>query len=301
MRASDHREGPGEAPAVAMEHRQCPEIDAVLAHAAGKHIADREQIGAAVVIDHALGIAGSARRVVERDRVPFVVRHFPREVRIARRDEVLVFDRGEPLAGAGEFGIVVVDEQRLHLGERERLLREFPEFAVGDQYLRVGVIELEGDERRVEPGIDGVEHRAGHRHAVVAFEHRRRVGEHDRHGVAALDAAPRQRRGQLLRARVELGIVPPQIPMNDRSPVGKYRGGPLQERQRSQRLEVRGIPVEIDVVRRRHVRPARFLNCTSKLSACSGKVGTGFPLQRAGMEGGSATPFSAMTARRRLG
>jgi hypothetical protein len=39
MRAGLHRQRPGEAPAVAVEHRQRPEIDRVLGHAACDHIA----------------------------------------------------------------------------------------------------------------------------------------------------------------------------------------------------------------------------------------------------------------------
>ena len=46
-------------------------------------LADRHQVGAAMMIDDALGVAGGARGVVERDRVPFVVRHQPGEFRIA--------------------------------------------------------------------------------------------------------------------------------------------------------------------------------------------------------------------------
>ena len=68
----------------------------------------------------------------------------------------------------------------------------------------------------IEPRVDGVEHRAGHRHAVVAFEHRRRVGEHGRDRVAAPDAALRQRRGEPARARVELGVAAPQRAVDDR-------------------------------------------------------------------------------------
>src|SRR5262245_66656882 len=37
--------------------------------------------------------------------------------------------------------------------------------------------------------------------------------------------------------------------MDDRGLFGKHRGRPLQERERRQRLEVRGIAVEIGVVR----------------------------------------------------
>ena len=52
----------------------------------------REQIGAAMVIDHALGIAGRAGRVVQRNRIPFVARHLPGELGIAFAEELLVFE-----------------------------------------------------------------------------------------------------------------------------------------------------------------------------------------------------------------
>ena len=92
MRSGHHGERPRKAPAVAMEHRQRPEIDAVLAHAAGKHIADCQQVGAAMVVNDALGIAGGARGVVERDGVPFIGGQRSMQSRVARGDEVLVFD-----------------------------------------------------------------------------------------------------------------------------------------------------------------------------------------------------------------
>ena len=64
----------------------------------------RQQIGAAMVIDHALGIAGGAGGVVERDRVPFVGRAFSRRSRVARGDELLILDLAEPLARTGNSG-----------------------------------------------------------------------------------------------------------------------------------------------------------------------------------------------------
>ena len=49
------RQGPGEAPAVAVEHRQGPEVDRVLGQLPGEGIVDRIEVGAAMVIDHPLG------------------------------------------------------------------------------------------------------------------------------------------------------------------------------------------------------------------------------------------------------
>ena len=176
---------------------------------------------------------------------------------IAGGDEILVLDRPQPLAGAGEFGIVVIDHQRFHLGERERLLHQLGEFAVDDQHLGFGMVELERDDGGVEPGVDGVEHGAGHRHAVVAFEHGGRIGEHGGDGVAALDAAAGERAREAARAGVEFGVAALQPAMDDGGAIGKDRGAPLQERQRGERLEVCRIAIEIDVVGRHvHHQPA---------------------------------------------
>ena len=229
----------------------------MLAHAAGQHVADRKQRRAAMVIDHALGIARGARGVVERDRVPFVARQAPRKVGVAGGDEILVLCRPQPLAGAGEFGIVVIDHQRFRLGERERLLHQLGEFAVDDQHLGFGMIELECDDGGVEPGVDGVEHGAGHGHAVVAFEHGGRIGEHGGDGVAALDAAAGERAREAAGAGVEFGVAAMQPAMDDGGAIGEDRGAPLQERQRGERLEVCRIAIEIDVVGRHvHHQPA---------------------------------------------
>jgi hypothetical protein len=45
--------------------------------------------------------------------------------------------------------------------------------------------------------------------------------------------------------------------MDDRGAIGKNRGGPLQERQRRERLKIRRIAIEVDVVGRHvHHQPA---------------------------------------------
>ncbi len=150
MRAGDDRDRPREAPAVTMKHRQGPQIDRMLGHGTGHDIADREQMRAAMVIDDAFGISRRARRVIERDRVPLVIGHFPGVAWITLRDEVLVFDCTEPLACTFVFRIVIVDHQRLRFAEGERFLHHLRIFAVGDHDFRVGVIKREGNDRRVE-------------------------------------------------------------------------------------------------------------------------------------------------------
>ena len=93
MRAADRRHRPGVGPAVAVEHGQGPEIAGPAAQPEHQRIAHGVQEGAAMVVDHALRVAGRARGVVERDRVPLVRRPLPGEGRIALGQQRLVVHR----------------------------------------------------------------------------------------------------------------------------------------------------------------------------------------------------------------
>ena len=70
-----HRgQGPGKAPSVAVEHRQCPQIDGQLREAPGQDVAQDQQIGPAVMIDNALRVTGCAGGVAKGDGIPFIGR-----------------------------------------------------------------------------------------------------------------------------------------------------------------------------------------------------------------------------------
>ena len=101
-----------------------------------------------MMVDDALRVAGGARGVVERDRLPLVLRHAPAEGRIAAGDERLVVDAGQRLARLRELLVVVVDDERPHLRLRQRLAHDGRELAVADHHLGVRVVELEGDDAR---------------------------------------------------------------------------------------------------------------------------------------------------------
>jgi len=136
---------PGKAPAVAVEHRQRPEIDRMLAEIAGEDIADGVEIGAAVMGHDALGIARGARGVAERDRVPFVVRQPCREAGIALRQCRLVFDFADALS-AGKRLVVDVDHRRFRaLHQGEGLGDHAGKFGIDQDQFRAAMIELERD------------------------------------------------------------------------------------------------------------------------------------------------------------
>src|SRR4029434_790112 len=65
VRAAHRRYAPREAPAVAMEHRQGPEVAGVEAHLRLDHLAERVDPGTAVRVHDALGPAGRAGGVVD--------------------------------------------------------------------------------------------------------------------------------------------------------------------------------------------------------------------------------------------
>jgi len=110
VRAAERGDGPREAPAVAMEHRQRPEIARVVRHRPRRRVADRVQVGAAVMRDDALRIARRARCVRDGDRVPFVGRRIEAHQRRLRFQERFVLVRAEPLAGARELAVADVDD-----------------------------------------------------------------------------------------------------------------------------------------------------------------------------------------------
>ena len=167
-------------------------------HAAGERVRVAHQRRAAMMVDDALRIAGRAGRVVQADRIPFVVGHAPGEIRIAFGDAA---PRSRACRSRSPFG---VGASAGYSGSSKSTTSGFAfarfsasrhdggKFAVDDHHFRFRMVELEGDHRRVEPRVDRVQHGAEHRHAVMRLEHRRRVGEHHRDGVADADAAFRQ-------------------------------------------------------------------------------------------------------------
>ena len=251
MRAGLHGERPREAPAIAVEHRQRPQIDGVPAHAGMDRVGIGHQGRAAMVVDDAFRVACRARRVVERDRVPFVVRHRPFEVGIARRDEILIVDRADPLAFRvgrilGVVQVVIVDDQRLHLCQRERLLGDARELAVDDQHFRFGMVELKGDDRSVEPRVEA---ECSTALTIGTPKWASSIAGELASMTVTVSPLPtpflRQRRGKLQRAPPEIAVGNAPGAMDDRHVVGKHLRRAFEEGDRRQRQVIRRILVEI--------------------------------------------------------
>ncbi len=195
MGPGERGHGPRKAPAVAMEHRQRPQIDRVLRHAPHQDVAERVQIGAAMVVDDALRVAGGARGVVERNRVPFVRRGQLGESGVAGGEEGLVIERAEALAAGPSGSAMSMTSGFSSSRARARPITGENSVSVirilASPCLRMKAIVSAS--RRM---LMRVEHGAGHRHAEMRLEGFRHIGRHQRHRVAAPDPARRQRRGQ---------------------------------------------------------------------------------------------------------
>ena len=198
------RHRPRKAPAVAVEHRQRPEIDRMLAEIAGEDVADGIEIGAAVMGHDALGIARGARGVAQRDRVPFVAGRSCDEAGVALRDRRFIFDFADALA-AGERRIVDVDHERLWaLHQRQRFRDHAGKFRIDQDDLGAAMVELERDRGRIEPDVERVQHGARHRHREMHLVHRGDIRQHRRDRIAVADAAAGETRRKAPAARIGL-------------------------------------------------------------------------------------------------
>ena len=172
------RHRPRKAPAVAVEHGQGPEIGRVQAHVPDQDVADRVQIRAAVVRDHALGPPGGAGGVAERDRLPFVGRIEGIERGIALGQQLVVGQLAQALARHVEHRVRHVDHQRLAFALRERGLDHAGILGVGQQHLGFAVVQDVGDGIGLEAHVQRVDHGARHRDAEVGIDHRGHVRQH---------------------------------------------------------------------------------------------------------------------------
>ena len=161
-------------------------------HIPGHDVAVGQQRGAAMMIDHAFGVAGGAGGVVQCNRLPLVLRPDAGILRVALGQQGLVGDIPETL-GHGNEGVVQRHHERLRRAERQGLAGEVNQARIDQEDLGLAVFQDEGHGCGIQAGVDGIEHCARQRHAEVGLEQGRRIGGH---GIVAPDAPRPQGRAQ---------------------------------------------------------------------------------------------------------
>jgi hypothetical protein len=190
----------------------------MLGHIPFEDIAERIQISTAMVIDHALWIAGRARGVVQRNSIPLVGGQGPGVLGVAGLQERFVVGCADELVGVGGHRVGHADHTQLGEFQR-RAVRQFAVLRVDDQRLRLAMTQHEQQRRHVEPRIQRIEHGPGHRHAEMRFYHRRNIRQQSGDRVAAFNTGLPQRAGQTPRALVGFPPVTANLPMDDRQPL----------------------------------------------------------------------------------
>ena len=205
------RHRPREAPAVAVEHRQRPQVHRRRGQAGVPDHRQRLQVGAAVVVHHALRPAGGAGGVVHRQQRPLVVR------------------RARPRPGGGQRVLVLgPGPDPLDRQLSRRRLDQLVEVRVVHEHGGPAVLEDVPHLAGRQPGVHRDQRDAGPGHPEVGLQQHVRVRRQHRDRPAAGPLG--QRTGQPAAAVVQLRRTssarsrrPPRCGRRARRPPGPDR------------------------------------------------------------------------------
>ena len=226
VHAAGRRHRPREAPAVAMEHRQGPQVHGVAGQPHVNRHRERLQVRAAMVVHHALRPRGRAARVVDREHSALVGNRVQQRLAVGDQPFELVIRAAR------------ADEPQRFSDLRAGCRRCLGEFVVVYQHRRAGVLQ---DERHVggrDPRIEGHQDTAGEWHGVVGGEHHVRIAREQRDAIAGLDPDGTQRAREAQAALQEFPVGEFDVSIDNAYPVGKHVRRSMEERGGGQRLVI---------------------------------------------------------------
>ena len=220
-----HRgDGPREAPAVAVEHRQRPQVDRIGAQARHDHLVQRVQVRAAVGVLDPLGPARGPGGVVDRDRLLFMLQPAHRHHRRRGREELLVRVPGAAGACAADHG---------HPGQLQRRGQRL-QAGVQQQVPRATVGQDVPDLGAGQPVVDRDQDPASRRHPEMRLEHRRGVEQQRGNPISLAKTRRPQRVGQPPGPLREIPVAVPPPAVHDRDLLRVHVRRPAQEIDRVQ-------------------------------------------------------------------
>jgi hypothetical protein len=178
----------------------------------------------------ALGAAGRSRGVVQRNRLPLVVRRVDRSRGITSGNEILIlhpvaFRRVSRLRGADlDQGWRMIDFGQGSPGNRHQL-------GIDQECFTLGMFQDEAHGLRVETVVDRIEDAARHTRGIVHLKRRHAIGREYRNRVVLAHAGLAQRIGPLAATPPHIGIGDDALAINDR------RFGRIDERRALQKRD----------------------------------------------------------------
>jgi len=194
--------------------------------------AHAHQIGAAVMIDDPLWPAGGARGVVQRQRLPFIGRHLPVEIRVAggKKTLIILIGKRRQIAHRRVADVNHTDTGP-HLGRKrvQRRPHRRGKGGIGDQHPAIAMFEDIGDGLGFNTGVDRIQNTARHRHTGMRLEHLRRVCRDHRYRVAKPIARLCERRCKAAHAGIAFSPTVAALAIDNGGTVRKQIGCPGDE------------------------------------------------------------------------
>ena len=181
-----------------------------------------------MVVNHALGVAGSTGGVVQGNGIPLVGWEVPLVLGVTLLQEGFVIQVAY-LNAFAVLGIVNIDHQRLVFKVTHGIFDHLTEFTVGNHHLCFTMLQHEGNGFGIQAHVQGVQHSTNHRHTKVAFHHGRNVRQHHRNGITTADSAALQGRRQPAAAIVGFGPVATDGTVDNRRIIRVNTGGTFDE------------------------------------------------------------------------
>ena len=236
VRARHRGQRPGRAPAVAVEHRQRPQVPGQGREVLRDDLAERVQIRPAVGVHDALRPPRRARGVVDGDRRGLVLDFVSPGCFRRRGGPVGVRFHAQIRGGHLTWGAVFVgvDDDRVDGVRSPGIDDRLEESGIAEEEFRLAVAEDVLDLGRSQSGVEHDEHAACQRDRVVRDERLGAVGGEHGDRVPGLQSTADESFGEVLDGLGHLPVGEAAGPVDDRLPIRVSLERTLEEAQRSQ-------------------------------------------------------------------
>ena len=142
-----------------------------------------------MVVYNPFWITCGARGVIERNCIPFIVRHEPCKIWVTRLYEsfVVIATQSHPILR--KYWVRVINQKRLCCSLFKSNINCRREGCISDQHFTFAMLQLKGNHARIQTRINGVQHCAAHRYCIMSFQHWWGIRQHHRNCISAANSS----------------------------------------------------------------------------------------------------------------